>query len=105
MLLARLRAVDDEAFDGWAHQFHIVTLRSLNRQADWHPMSLCEEAAFDPALATIGGIRASFFPAQRSRCRIAPSILNQSQSIPRSSSNCSTPARHNLRKTPAFTHS
>jgi len=38
------------------------TLRSLNHQANWHPRSLREQAAFHAALAPVGGIGPGFFP-------------------------------------------
>src|SRR5438067_125147 len=55
VLLAWLGTLDDDAFDGRSHQFHIVAIGSLNRQADWKAMPLGEQAAFHPALAAVGG--------------------------------------------------
>jgi hypothetical protein len=62
LLLAWLGTVDDDAFDGRTHEFHIVAIGALNRQTDWQSVPLGEQAAFHPALAPIGGIGASFFP-------------------------------------------
>src|SRR5690349_1280137 len=42
-----------------------MTLRSLDRHADRHPMPLREDTTFHAALAAIGGIGPSFLPAQR----------------------------------------
>src|SRR6266851_6184491 len=42
-----------------------MTIRSLNRHADRHPMPFREHTAFHAALAAISGIRPSFFPPQR----------------------------------------
>ena len=57
-----LGTLEDDALDGRSQQFHIVTLSSLNREANWHPMSLREQAAFDAILAPISRIGADFFP-------------------------------------------
>src|SRR5205085_378916 len=62
LLLAWLGTVDDDAFDGRSHQFHIVAIGALNRQTDWQTVPLGEQAAFHPALAPIGRIGAGFFP-------------------------------------------
>jgi len=102
--LGRLRTLDDDALDGRVDQLHVMTVRSLNRQADWDSMPLREQAAFHAALAAVGGIGAGFSPP-RGALVIAPSIASQSQSIPHNSSNRSTPACHSLRNTPAATHS
>src|SRR2546426_12637326 len=61
LLLSRLGTVDDDAFNGRTHQFHIVAIGPLNHQTDWQTMPLGEQAALDPALAPIGVIRAGFF--------------------------------------------
>jgi hypothetical protein len=47
---------------GHAHQRHIMPIGALNREADWDPMSLCQQAAFDTGLAPVGGIGPGFFP-------------------------------------------
>src|SRR6266699_1385040 len=62
VVLGRLWTLDDDALDRRAHEFHIVTVGSLNRQTNGHPMSFREQAAFDSTLASIHGIRAGFFP-------------------------------------------
>jgi hypothetical protein len=62
LLLGWLGTVDDDAFDGRPHQFHIVAIGSLNRETDWHPLPLREQAALHAALAPVGGIGAGFFP-------------------------------------------
>jgi hypothetical protein len=63
LLLSWLGTLDHDALDGWPHQFHIMALRSLDRQAKRHPMPLGKPAAFHAALAPVGGIGAGFFPA------------------------------------------
>src|SRR6266568_1344922 len=65
MLFAWLRTVNDDAFDSRSHQLHIVALSSLNDEADRDAVPLGEQAAFHPALASVGRIGAGFFPAQR----------------------------------------
>jgi hypothetical protein len=62
VLFGWLWTLDDDAFDGRPHQFHIVAIGSLNREADGHPMPFREHAAFDATLASISGIGAGFFP-------------------------------------------
>src|SRR5258707_7660735 len=62
MCLGGLGAVDDDAFDGRAHQSHIMAVRSLNHRANRHSMSLRQHAAFDAPLAAISGIGPGFFP-------------------------------------------
>ena len=79
MLFAWLRTLDDDAFDSRSHQLHIVAIRSLNGEADRDAVPEGSQAAFHPALDSVGRIGAGFFPAQRGRCRIAPSIESQSQ--------------------------
>ena len=51
MLFAWLRTLDDDAFDRWAHELHVMTLRSLNRHADRHSMPFSEQVAFHSTLA------------------------------------------------------
>src|SRR5438270_3583353 len=51
LLLAWLRTLDHDAFDRRSHQFHIVAIGSLNREADGDAMPLGEQAAFHPTLA------------------------------------------------------
>src|SRR5438874_9015542 len=65
VFFAWLWTCDDDAFDGRAHQFHIMAIGSLNRQTEGHAMPFGEQAAFDPALASIRGIGTSFFPRPR----------------------------------------
>lgn len=79
MLFAWLRTLDDDAFDSRSHQLHIMAIRSLNGEADRDAVPEGSQAAFHPALDSVGRIGAGFFPAQRGRCRIAPSIESQSQ--------------------------
>jgi hypothetical protein len=67
LLLSWLGTLDHDALDGWPHQFHIMALRSLDRQAKRHPMPLGKPAAFHAALAPVGGIGAGFFPRLRER--------------------------------------
>lgn len=59
--LGRLRTLDDDALDGRADQFHVMTVRSKSHQADWDSMPLREQAAFHAALAAVGGIGAGFW--------------------------------------------
>jgi nitroreductase len=105
LLLARLGTLDHEALDSRAYELHIVAVRSLDYQTYQYSMPFRKDAAFHAALAPVGGIRTGLFPTQGSGWLIAPSIESQSQSSPHSSSNCSTPTCHSLRKTPASTHS
>jgi len=62
MCLGGLGAVDDDAFDGRAHQSHIMAVRSLNHRANRHSLSLRQHAAFDAPLASSSGIGPGFFP-------------------------------------------
>src|SRR6266487_1579092 len=62
LLLGRLRTLDYDALDGRSHQLHIMAIRSLNRQANRHPMPFGKQAPFHPTLAAIGRIGAGFFP-------------------------------------------
>ena len=62
VFLGRLWTIDDDALDRRTQQFHIVTIGALNRETNRHPMPFSEQAAFDPALASIRGIGSSFFP-------------------------------------------
>src|SRR2546423_3857086 len=104
VVLGRLWTLDDDALDRRTQQFHIVAIGALNRQTNGYPMPFREQAAFDPTLAAIGGLGPVFSPPKGALV-IAPSIESHCQSIPQVSSNCSSPACHNLRKTPACTHS
>ena len=51
LFLGWLRTLDDDAFDRWAHELHVMTLRSLNRHADRHSMPFSEQVAFHSTLA------------------------------------------------------
>ncbi len=66
MGLGGLGTLSDDAFDGRAHQFHLMALRSLDYRANRHPMPLSQHAAFDSPLPRSVGLGPVFFPAQRS---------------------------------------
>src|SRR5260370_34209661 len=56
------------ALKGRACQLHISAVGSLNHQSDRHSVPFCEQTAFHPAFAAIGGIGTGFFPTQRCLC-------------------------------------
>ena len=103
MGLGGLGTLDDDAFDGRGHPFPSMAVRPLDHRANRHAMSLRQHAAFDAPLPRSVGLGPVFSPPNGALV-IAPSIESQSHSIPQLSSNCSTPACQNLRKTPASTH-
>src|SRR5260221_698228 len=57
-----LGTLDNDTFDGRAHQFHVMAVGSLNHYCDRHSMALCQQTAFDSPLAAIRGIGPGFFP-------------------------------------------
>jgi hypothetical protein len=100
---AWLRPLNDDTLQRRSYPFHIVPIGAIHRQTDPNAMPPGQQTPFRALFAAISRIVSVFFPAQR-RFVIAPSILNHFQSIPFSSSNCSTPTYHSRRKTPAATH-
>ena len=66
-----LRALHHHPLDGFAGQLHIVPVRPIHSQANGHTMPISQQAAFDPAFATVGGISPGFFPRLTGLC-LAP---------------------------------
>ncbi len=124
-----LRSLHHDVFYRLPHQFHIVAIGPVHSQADWHPVPFGQEAPLRALLAPIGRVSArvltsqggfgdrtihaqpfpinpfQFIKPDHRRQTTDDRPHNHSQSIPFSSSNCSTPACQSFRKTPASTHS
>src|SRR5690242_18851110 len=60
MLLCWYWTVDDDIFNGAAHQLHIGSVGPFNRESDRHSMTFCQHTAFDSTLAAISRIGTRF---------------------------------------------
>jgi hypothetical protein len=57
--------LDPDVFYRFAHQFHIMAIRSLHRQANGHTMPLGQSTSFGALLAPVCRISARIFPSRR----------------------------------------
>ena len=67
------------------HQLHVVAVGPVHRQTHWNTLGFGQQATLDAPLTPVGGVGAGFFPPKGDLV-MAPSILNQLQSRPFSSS-------------------
>ncbi len=64
LLLGRLGPFNHDVLDRCPHQFHIVSVRTVNCQADRHAVALGQQTAFDAGFTAVGGIWPGLFPPQ-----------------------------------------
>jgi len=96
--------VNHNALDGFTYQFHVIAIGPFDSEADGHTIPFGQQAAFRPFFPRSVGFAPVSSPP-RGALVIAPSILNQSQSMPFNSSKRSTPTFQSFKNTPASTHS
>jgi hypothetical protein len=63
-LLCRLRPFDGNAFDRLFRHLEIVSVRSIDGDADRNALPFSEQTPFCPLFCAVSGIRPSFFPPQ-----------------------------------------
>jgi hypothetical protein len=75
-----------ESFERTSDQLHVVTIGALNGERQWNAGSFRQQAALDALLAPVHRVRPGFFEPESGTFVMAPSMGNQDQSIPFSSS-------------------
>ena len=85
-LLCRLRPFDGNAFDRLFRHLEIVSVGSIDGDADRNALPFSEQTPFCPLFCAVSGIRARFFSPASGAFVIAPSIEQKLQSIPFNSS-------------------
>ena len=98
-----LRPLHDDTFQGGTHQFHVRAVGAGHDQTDGHTMAFGQQAPLDPVFTASVGLGPVFSPPNGAFV-MTPSILENDQSMPCSSSNCSTPACQSWKNTSACTH-
>src|SRR5215472_12153352 len=82
VLFGGLWPLDDQAFARRTCPLHLLSLGPFRHQANRHPLSLREQAAFNAGLAPVGGSGPRFFPhpaAPSSALRPWPASPSQSR--------------------------
>jgi hypothetical protein len=78
-LLGRPRSFDGDTFDRLFRHLEIVTVRSIDGNADWDTVPFREHAPFGSLFGAVSGIRPSFFPLPAALSP-SPRPLNRSAS-------------------------
>lgn len=61
LVVCRLRAFNDDTLQSRAHQFHVMPIGAIDRQADGYAVSFGQQAALDAIFASVSRVGAGFF--------------------------------------------